>query len=40
MTHSRRGQRRARTRATGPMMLHIFSFTFEIKQRFTPPRQS
>ena len=31
---SRRG-RRAQTRATGPMMLHIFSFTFEAKKTMT-----
>jgi hypothetical protein len=36
MTRSRRRRRHAPRRATGPMMLHIFSFTFEIQTQFTP----
>ena len=36
MTRSRRRRRHAPKRATGLMMLHIFSFTFERQQWFTP----
>lgn len=36
MTRSRRRRRHAPKCATGPMMLHIFSFAFERQQRFTP----